>query len=313
MDLKQIEYFVRVAELGSFTRAAIALGIAQPALSRQVRLLEVELRQNLLIRNGRGATLTDAGRLMLEHGLGILRQVAHAREELDRAHGVLAGAVALGMPPSLARRLTVPVMHAFRAQFPRARLSITEGLSLSLLEWLGSGRLDVALLYGPPKSEGVEGEYLMDESLFAVFPRLDLPADMDEVEYAQPIALAELARHPLILPSQPNALRMLLERRMIDAGHKPTVAVEVDGVTAILELVSEGMGPAVLPAHTVHSAAHPGRYVLRPIGPPWVREQVWLVSSARRARTSTQQVLLELLGKLAPRLTQAKAMQGTPG
>jgi LysR family nitrogen assimilation transcriptional regulator len=109
------------------------------------------------------------------------------------------------------------------------------------------------------------------------------------------------------MPSRPNALRMLLERHMIDAGHKPTVKIEVDGVPAILELVSEGLGLAVLPAHAVHSAVRPERYVLRQIGPPWVLEQVWLVSSARRARTLTQQALIELLGTLAPRLAQGGA------
>ena len=99
MDLKQIEYFVRVAELGSFTRAAVVLNIAQPALSRQVRLLEVELRQNLLVRNGRGAVPTEAGKLLLEHGRGILHQVERAREELGRVRGALAGRVAIGLPP----------------------------------------------------------------------------------------------------------------------------------------------------------------------------------------------------------------------
>ena len=94
MDLMQIEYFVRVAELGSFTRASVVLDIAQPALSRQVRLLEVELRQNLLMRNGRGATPTEAGKLLLEHGRGILHQVERAREELGRVRGALAGRVA---------------------------------------------------------------------------------------------------------------------------------------------------------------------------------------------------------------------------
>jgi LysR family nitrogen assimilation transcriptional regulator len=83
MDLKQLEYFVRVAELGSFTRASMSLDVAQPALSRQVRLLEVELRQNLLTRNGRGATLTEAGKLLLEHGRGILHQVQIARAALS--------------------------------------------------------------------------------------------------------------------------------------------------------------------------------------------------------------------------------------
>ena len=97
MDLKQIEYFVRVAELGSFTRASVVLDIAQPALSRQVRLLEVELRQNLLVRNGRGATPTEAGKLLLEHGRGILHhrspgkatQLGHAHKVFDllEVHG----------------------------------------------------------------------------------------------------------------------------------------------------------------------------------------------------------------------------------
>jgi urease subunit beta len=91
MDLRQIEYFVRVAELGGFTRASAALGIAQPALSRQVRMLEVELRQTLLSRDGRGAVPTDAGRLLLAHGRGILHQVERAREELGRVRGALAG------------------------------------------------------------------------------------------------------------------------------------------------------------------------------------------------------------------------------
>ena len=101
MDLKQIESFVRVAELGSFTRASMALGVQQPLLSRHVRQLEVELHQSLLVRNGRGVTLTEAGLLMLEHGRGILHQVALAREDLGTARGALGGRVSIGLPPSL--------------------------------------------------------------------------------------------------------------------------------------------------------------------------------------------------------------------
>ena len=147
MDLRQLEYFVRVAELGSFTRAAAALGVAQPALSRQIRLLEVELRQNLLTRHGRGAQPTEAGLLLLEHGRGILHQVAHTRDELARLRGGLSGRVSLGLPPSVARVLAVPLMQAFRTEWPQARLAISEGLSTGMLESLVSGRLDVAVLY----------------------------------------------------------------------------------------------------------------------------------------------------------------------
>ena len=102
--------------MGSFTRAASSLNVAQPALSRQIRLLEVELRQNLLVRNGRGAVMTEAGKVLLEHGRGILHQVERVREELGRVRGALAGRVAIGLPPSIAKVLTVPLTREFRAQ-----------------------------------------------------------------------------------------------------------------------------------------------------------------------------------------------------
>src|SRR5450830_1899465 len=120
MDLKQLEYFVHVVELGSFTRASDVLNIAQPALSRQ-------LRQNLLVRNGRGVTATEAGQLLLEHGRGILHQVARAKEDLGRIRGALAGRVNVGLPPSASKILTVPLTRAFTQRLPNASLSISEG------------------------------------------------------------------------------------------------------------------------------------------------------------------------------------------
>ena len=168
MDLKQIEYFVRVAELGSFTRASVVLDIAQPALSRQVRLLEVELRQNLLVRNGRGATPTEAGKLLLEHGRGILHQVERAREELGRVRGALAGRVAIGLPPSIAKVLTVPLTRAFRVKMPDAALAISEGLSVAMRESLTTGLLDIALLYNTTPAPGIETTALLEEDLFLV-------------------------------------------------------------------------------------------------------------------------------------------------
>ena len=158
MDLKQLEYFVRVAELGSFTKAAQALDVAQPALSRQVRLLEVELRQNLLLRNGRGANPTEAGTLLLAHARGILHQVERAREELGRVRGALAGRVAIGLPPSLSRVLAVPLMRAFRQQLPQVSASISEGLSVNMQEWLTNGRLDIAVLYNAQAGGSRAGE-----------------------------------------------------------------------------------------------------------------------------------------------------------
>ncbi|MFM7332413.1 MAG: LysR family transcriptional regulator, partial [Brachymonas sp.] len=170
MDLKQLEYFVRVAELGSFTRAAQQLHIAQPALSRQVRLLEVELRQNLLLRNGRGALPTEAGKLLLEHGRGILHQVERAKEELGRARGGLSGRVAVGMPTSVAKALAVALTREFRSRMPEATLAISEGLSVAMQEALLNGRLDIALLYNALPTPELELLPLLDEALYLVQP-----------------------------------------------------------------------------------------------------------------------------------------------
>src|SRR5687768_6039531 len=166
MDLKQLEYFVRVAELGSFTRASIVIDVAQPALSRQVRQLEVELRQNLLTRNGRGVTLTEAGKLLLEHGRGILHQVERAKEDLGRLRGALAGQVAVGLPPSVAKRLAVPLARAFRQQLPNASLSIAEALSGAMQESVIAGRIDLALIHNPSPSTDIVSLVIFEEELF---------------------------------------------------------------------------------------------------------------------------------------------------
>ena len=117
MDLKQLEYFVHVAEFGSFTLSSRFLRVAQPALSRQVRLLEVTLRQSLLTRDGRGAAPTEAGKLLLEHARGILQQVERARHDLEQQRGAVTGRLVIGLPPSVSRTLTGPLVRAVAAAF----------------------------------------------------------------------------------------------------------------------------------------------------------------------------------------------------
>ena len=292
MDLKQLEYFVRVAELGSFTRASSVLDIAQPALSRQVRLLEVELRQNLLLRNGRGVTTTEAGKLLLEHGRGILHQVERAREELGRVRGALAGRVAIGLPPSLARVLTVPLTRAFRAQLPEASISISEGLSVTMQEWLATGRLDIAVLYNAQPAPEIEITPLQDEELLLVQPR---PPGLPEDPPPGPIALRDVAALPLVIPSRPNALRMHVETEMANIGCRLNIALEIDGVSAILDLVADGAGCAVLSRNAVLNSIRPSAFTTQTIQDPVLRTKASLATSSLRPTTLTQQTTLALI------------------
>ena len=297
MDLKQLEYFVRVAELGSFTRASIVIDVAQPALSWQVRQLEVELRQNLLTRNGRGVTLTDAGTLLLAHARGILHQIERAKEDLGRMRGALAGRVAVGLPPSIAKRIAVPLTRAFRYQLPDARLSITEALSSAMQESVIAGRIDLALLYNPAPSADIDSVVILEEDLYLVGPATQPGGE---------IALREVASQPLVIPTQPNSIRMLVEAEMANIGCRPAIAMEIDGVAAILDLVIDGMGLAVLSLNAVLTAPRPKAFATQRITDPQLRSRLALAVSSQRPATLTQQAVQKLVREVV-----AETMNGT--
>ncbi len=297
MDLKQLSYFVRVAELGSFTRASIEMDVAQPALSRQVRLLELELRQTLLVRNGRGAVPTEAGRLLLEHGRGILHQVERARDDLGRLRGGLAGRVAVGLPSSVARVLTVPLTRAFREALPDARLSISEGLSGGLQEGLAAGRLDIVVLYNAQPARDLDLTPLLEEDLVLVRAR---PPGLHEDPPPGPIPLSEVARLPLVIPTRPNAIRMHVEAQMADIGCRPNVVLEIDGVTAILDLVADGAGCAILSRNALLHSYRPSAYTAQQIGDVPLRIRLSLATSLQRPATLVQKATLDLIRSKAP-------------
>jgi LysR family transcriptional regulator, nitrogen assimilation regulatory protein len=251
--------------------------------------LEVELRQNLLVRNGRGATPTEAGKLLLEHGRGILHQVNRAREELGRVRGALAGRVAIGMPPSIAKALAVPLSRDFRARLPHAALSISEGLSFAMQESLINGRLDIALLYGAVATPGLEITPLMEEDLFLVQRQASR-------KIAKSVTLREVAALPLIIPTRPNAMRMLVEAELANIGCQPQIALEIDGVPALLDLVLDGAGCAVLSKNAVATSSRPDLFSVRPI--VGLRSKLSVAVSSLRPATLTQQAMLELIQQL---------------
>jgi len=308
MDLKQLAYFVQVVDLGGFSRAARMLGIAQPAISRHVRSLEVELRQSLLLRNGRGATPTEAGKRLLGHARGILQQVDRARREVAATQGAAVGHVVVGFPPTVALHLTVPVVREFRQLYPQASLSIAEGLSATIHEWLLVGRVDVGVVYNPLATPAVETRLLLEESLCLVGPA-------GKRELAGALRLLDLPRFPLIIPSRPNAIRMLVETRLAALGLRPQVAMEIDAIPAILELVAEGHGYAVLSPRAVQRAEAGLKLQARPIVHPRLTSALAIATSAQRPSTPIQQAAIALIEELArPALAPDTAVRGSvPG
>ncbi len=298
VDLRQLEYFVHVAELGSFTRAATVLRVAQPALSRQVRSLEVELRQPLFDRNGRGVTLTEAGKRLLAHGRGILQQVERARLDLEDQRGAASGRLAIGLPPSVSRTLTGPLVTTFRQRFPKATLTMVEGLTTYVLEWLVLGRIDCAVVYNAAPMAAVDLVPVLDEPLFLVSARRSATTLL-----GQPVALAQLAEQELVMPSRPHSIRMLTETTLAGAGLKPRIGLEIESVPAILDLVERNPLHAVLGLNALR-----GRelaFVARPIVLARARPlaaQLAIATSAQRPRGPLIEQGTALLAELLQQL-----------
>ncbi|MBR0564751.1 LysR family transcriptional regulator [Azoarcus sp. L1K30] len=292
MNLRQLEYFVRVAELGSFSKAALVLDIAQPALSRQVRLLETELHVTLLTRNGRGVALTEIGKKLFDQGIGILQLVDRVSEELGEARNEPVGQVIVGLPPSYGRLLTLPLVKAFQQRFPKARLSIVEGLSAHLTEWIATGRVDLGLLHAPASNVGLDITPVSKERLGLV-----TRADGDDTESA-PIRLADIAGYQLIVPERAHFLRRLLETQIALGGLRLDVSLEVSSVQSILELVGAGYGAAVLTRSALRASGRPADFSFRPITDPELTSSLCLAYSSNKQQTPLVKLTVALLQEL---------------
>lgn len=292
MNLNQLEYFVRTAEMGSLSKAAIVLNIAQSALSRQIRLLEVDLNVTLMLRNGRGIVLTEAGKRLFDHSINILQLVSRVREDIDATRDEPIGRIVVGLPPTMGRMLTVPLVEGFKRVLPKARLAIVEGLSTHLAEWVSTGRADIGLLHNPPSQPSLEIIPVLQVPLVLVSP-VDSKADSNAA-----IRFDDLINYPLIVPERAHAIRQLMETQAALTGLKLNVAWEISSVRSILDLVRAGHGHAVLPRNTIAIEHQPEAFILRPLVQPHLTSTLCLAISAHKPITPLTKHVMQLLREL---------------
>ena len=310
MNFKQLEYFVHVAELGSFSKAALVLDIAQPALSRQVRSLETDLRETLLLRNGRGVVLTEAGQRLYEHGVNILQALAQAESDMGASRDEPVGRITIGLPPSVGRQLTLPLIDGFQRRLPRARLAIVEGLSSHVSEWIATGRVDLGLLYNPEAQPALEITPVIEVSLCLVSPAgaPDAAAAAGAV-----LPLRRLPEFPLIVPERGHAIRKLVETQAVLAGIKLNIAWEVSSIAAIIDLVIAGYGHAVLHASAVAASGRADALQVRTLVEPRLNSTLCLAVSAHKRPSPLMRQATRLLTELVRSLPQGAAAQSQPG
>ncbi|MCD0506225.1 LysR family transcriptional regulator, partial [Bordetella petrii] len=168
MDLKRLEYFLSVAEHGSFSRAASVIGVAQPALGRQVQRLEEACGTRLFYRHGRGVSLTREGEVYAQRVRPLLQQLAAASADLAEGAAPLAGVVTVGLTPTVMSLIGLPLLQRMRAIAPGVKVNFLTGYSGYVHEWLVDGRLDVAILHDARRSRHIAVDYLASARLFLV-------------------------------------------------------------------------------------------------------------------------------------------------
>jgi LysR family transcriptional regulator, nitrogen assimilation regulatory protein len=241
MHSQQLDYFCKVAECGSFSRAAIAIGINQSAVSRHVRNLEESLKAQLFYRNGRGVLLTEVGKRLFDRASRALREIAAAEDEVLNSGKDVVSSVVIGMTPTVSRVLVQPMARQLLSAFPAIKLRFVEGFSGTLVEWLDAGRIDIAILYSGRGSAGMNPELLVKE-------RLCLVASAKEPKLRMKTPAAFLEKVPLILPSRTQGLRQLIEGIALEHNLKLNVIIEADSLGSLLALVKAGLGYTILPA-----------------------------------------------------------------
>jgi|GEM_PF-2527561 len=237
MNLRRLQYFVKIVDIGSLTQAADILHVAQPALSQQLATLEGEVRQQLLLRTKRGVTPTEAGRVLYQHAQLILRQCEQARVDMIAAHQGLSGAVSVGLAPGTAAAgLALPLLRAVRARHPGILLYLNETYGTTLSELIMNGRMDIAVLYGGNTSvHGLAFTPLLKEQLFLVGP-VTMPALPAEV----PLRL--LGDIDLYLARPYNVVRRMVDEAFAGAGMAPRVVAEVESASTLTAVIAEGWG-----------------------------------------------------------------------
>lgn len=298
MELRQLKYFIAVADCGSLSRAAKRLFIAQSALSQQMLQLEEMLKVPLFFRSPKGVTLTESGQAFYEHARAIMRQVNDAKAAaLQPLADAPAGSVIIGIPPSVSDALALPLYQRARECFPRVEIVFAEELTGNLIEQLRQGRLTLAFLF--------------DDGQLDEFWRKDLVAErLHLISRAQPgqvleaeIGLREALQAPLILPSQEHGVRQRIERVAQQYEiHSHKEVAEINPLNILRSAVIAGLGSTILPLAPMQAALDAGMLVAQEIREPELLRTITVCASRNlpitRATAAVSRLAVRLVREL---------------
>ena len=294
MNLRTLRYFVAIIDAGSFSAAAQAIAIAQPALSRQMRELESDLGTQLLHRSARGVRMTNAGAVLYESAQRLLAEAQRVREQLQGPRHQEGAAVALGASPTLSRVLVPGVFEKCQRSLADVRLTVREAFTPMLLDWLEKGVIDIAIVTDTASNHGrpIALQPLLGEPFALVrplsrAPRLVLPA-------------AQLARIPLLMTT---LHRSIVERELTPLGVHLNVLSELDSVDSIRELVLQGQWSTLMPISVFKQLGFEKKVTLTEVSGVQLNRQLMIATRIEPKPNAAVAVLKELIVAELARLT----------
>ncbi len=251
MELRQLEYFVAVAEEASFTRAAERMHISQSGISAQLRRLEQQLGAKLIDRSARTATLTPAGLAALAHARAAIAAAGAVRQAVDEVTGLLRGRLVVGMVTACTVRPLFDALSSFHASHPGVELSLLEDASHRLIERVRGGEADLALTGVAAMPADLEGFSVISERLVAA-----VPAD-HPLTRRKRVTLADIADHPVICMPEGAGIRTVFDRGCATRSVRPDIALEASAPSAVADLAARGLGVAILTPSMVNDPLRP--------------------------------------------------------
>lgn len=305
MYLKQIQYFIAIAENFGISAAAARIHIAQPALSAQLAKLEDELGVKLFTRHRRGVTLTEAGEVFLEHAYKVSAEVESARKAVLSVASAPRGQVTLGLPVTTSIIMTVPIVERVRALYPDISLRIVDGMSCDVYSWLLEGRLDLAILYGADRPPPIKTKLIVTDELYLIGHENDLTRGRRQ------IAFRDLVRFPLFHNSPTRSmLRQLLDETARKLGCPLSYAGEIDSVPQMKTLVYRGQGFTVLPKIAIGNDQLESDLRMLRITEPDLRLSSYLALSPRHDPSRASLCVYELVDEISATLIRRREWSG---
>ncbi len=298
METRRLEYFMKIIEFGSISRAAAHFKLAQPALSQQLAVLETEMHAKLATRSVHGVSPTQAGLALYRHAQVLVRHLEQAQAEVSELAGASSTPVSIGLPLSTACLMSMPLLEEVRRRHGNIRLQLLEDLSGSLANMMLSNTLDLAVLFENAQTEGFKMDPLWTEELFLVVPA--------QTRLADPTPIRDFARMDLVLPSGKNGSRLVLEAALARVKIEPRIVAELDSIPTLKSAVAQGIGYTVLPWSAIYADVTSRKLkAVRITGKGFIR-----TVSLCASRTLSPTPAVECVSRIVRELATANAVNG---